>query len=66
MAKAGPIMILTFMSEMVLDVDESSVCNLMDIQHLYIRQFLGVGSRSMLATLFSEMGFLLLMFAEFT
>ena len=60
MARVDPI--LTFASEVVLDIDEASVRKLTDVQHLYIRRLLGVGSRSVVATLFSETGFLPLRF----
>ena len=54
--------ILTFSCEVVLDVDEKSVQKVMDVQHLFIRRLLDVGSRSMLATLFTETGIMPLRF----
>jgi hypothetical protein len=60
MARVDPI--LTFAAEVVLDIDESSVSKLTDVQHLFIRRLLKVGSRSVLATLFSETGILPLKF----
>jgi hypothetical protein len=54
MARVDPI--LTFGCEVVLDVDEVLAQELVDIQHLFIRRLLGVGSRSMIATLFTETG----------
>ena len=56
MARVEPV--LTFASEVVLDVDETSVTKLTDVQHLYIRRLLHVGQRSVLAPLFSETGIL--------
>lgn len=60
MARVDPI--LTFTSEIVLDVDDTSVHKLTNVQHLFIRQLLHVGSRSVLATLFTETGILPLRF----
>ena len=56
MARVEPV--LTFASEVVLDVDETSVTKLTNVQHLYIRRLLHVGQRSVLAPLFSETGIL--------
>jgi hypothetical protein len=56
MARVDPI--LTFGCEVVLDVEESSMGKLAEVQHLYIRRLLAVGTRSILATLFTETGIL--------
>ena len=60
MARVDPV--LAFGCEVVLDVEDSSVQKLMDVQHLYIQRLLGAGARSMLATLFTETGILPLRF----
>jgi hypothetical protein len=54
MARVDPI--LMFSCEVVLDVDEVLAQELAEIQHLFIRRLLGVGSWSMIATLFTETG----------
>jgi hypothetical protein len=41
MSRVDPV--LTFAPEIVLDVEESSVSKLTDVQHLYIRRLLQVG-----------------------
>ena len=56
MARVDPI--LTFASEIVLDVVETSAAKLADIQHRFLRRLLQVGQRSVLASLFSETGLL--------
>jgi exonuclease III len=60
MARVDPI--LTFGCEVVLDVEETLVQKLSDVQHLFIRRLLGLGPRSLLATLFTETGILPLRF----
>ena len=60
MARVDPI--LTFASEIVLDVDDASVAKLTDVQHLYIRRLLQVGQRSVVAALFTETGLMPLRF----
>ena len=61
-ARVDPASVLAFGCEVVLDVEVSSVQELMDMQHLYIRRLLGAGTRSMLATFFIETGILPLRF----
>ena len=59
-ARVNPI--LTFRCEVVLNVEETSIQKLKDVQHLFIRCLLGVGPCSMLATLFTETGIMPLRF----
>lgn len=47
---------LTFGCEVIPDVDRSLLKLLEDVQHKYLRRLLGIGSRSMLAVLFTETG----------
>ena len=49
MARVDPI--LTFGCEVVLDMEDALVQKLTDVQHLFIRRLLGLGPRSLLATL---------------
>ena len=48
MSRVDPV--LTFASEIVLDVNEPSACKLTDVQHLFIRRLLQVGQRSVSLT----------------
>jgi hypothetical protein len=64
MARVDPV--LTFGSEIVLDINRPSIDKLADVQHLFIRRLLRVGSRSMLAPLFTETGILPLRFRRVT